>query len=147
MLSHTKFYRRQRERYLAAKVIAKSCGLSPFALSQLTSSILVARNNGTSANLGLGLKFERRGLKVPGMTRKSSFGVWEFSLAARDLVLNYRNSFPALFDSLMENKLTNGRVAEDALDFDLDLILDWQQDEKISDFILVFAPPLPSNLI
>jgi hypothetical protein len=63
--------------------------MSGRALSRITSSFLVITSNHQKANLGLSLKFEAKGLKVVGYSRKND-RFWEFSDKAIQLIKAYK---------------------------------------------------------
>jgi 5'-3' exoribonuclease 1 len=79
-------------RYTPSFAVAKSLRLHPLALSKLTSALSV-ESNGLRLNLGLNLKFQAKGLKVLGYSRKSNTG-WEFSDKAIELISQYMLKFP-----------------------------------------------------
>ncbi len=79
---------RPTEQYTPAHILSRSLGISPFALSRITSSLLVQIEDGSKHNIGLSLKFESKGLKVLGYTRKADRG-WEFSRKAYELIKEY----------------------------------------------------------
>ena len=86
---------RQAERlapYTPSYAIAKSLGLNALALAKLTSSFSVKVDD-QRVNLGLNLKFDKKGLKVLGYSRKAQTG-WEFSQAAVALIQQYMMKFP-----------------------------------------------------
>jgi len=53
--------------------------------------------------LGMGIKFEAKGLKVPGYSRKNG-RFWEFSEKAVKLLHEYKMEFPAIFKSLEQRE-------------------------------------------
>lgn len=70
--------------------------ISPFALSKITSNFQV--NVGSTdqrVNIGLGLKYEGKALKVLGYSRKSEKG-WEYSKKAFELIAEYKVNPPSL---------------------------------------------------
>ncbi|KAJ3119413.1 hypothetical protein HK100_000328 [Physocladia obscura] len=89
------------ERYTSAIQICKTLKISSLALSKLTSSLFVtmtgsvrSKNGGSErANFGLNMKFEGKGKKVLGMTRKVGT-VWEYSQSAIELIREYISRFP-----------------------------------------------------
>ncbi|KAK0550358.1 exonuclease II Exo2 [Tilletia horrida] len=82
------------ERYLPSYAVSKRVGLSALALSKITSSLKMSHGN-SSANVGLNLKFESKGEKVLGYSRKSATG-WEFSDKAIALIQEYNENFPEI---------------------------------------------------
>lgn len=75
--------------YLASYEAARRLGISGLGLSRLTSSLLVQTADGHKTNIGLSLKFESKGLKVLGYSRKLSRG-WEFTDTAVRLMQEYK---------------------------------------------------------
>ncbi|KAI9217115.1 XRN 5'-3' exonuclease N-terminus-domain-containing protein, partial [Blastocladiella britannica] len=106
----------QLANYIPQYRVAKEAGISSIALSRIASSLHVVitqgkkknggggggghRDNEERWNLGLQMKFEGRGLKVVGYTRKSAGGMWEFSGAAVKLLTDFKNAFPEFVDRL-----------------------------------------------
>ncbi|EJD45961.1 hypothetical protein AURDEDRAFT_63788 [Auricularia subglabra TFB-10046 SS5] len=86
-------------RYFPSYIVAEKLNMSPLALSRITSAFMVIGPDGSKVNLGLGLKFEAKGLKVMEYTRKEG-RTWEFSDKAMQLIRNYKTMFPELFRSL-----------------------------------------------
>lgn len=76
------------EQYTPAHILSRSLGLSSLALARITSSLLVEGKDGSKTNIGLSLKFESKGMKVLGYTRKADRG-WEYSRKAYELVREY----------------------------------------------------------
>lgn len=84
-------------------MIAKEVGLTSFALAKITSTMYVfSQRDETRYNLGLCLKFESKGKKVLGYSRKGIKG-WEFSSKGRDLISSYVRQFPQFFQKLNRN--------------------------------------------
>ncbi|KAL9105404.1 MAG: hypothetical protein Q9227_009422 [Pyrenula ochraceoflavens] len=88
-------------RYLPAYAVARNLNLNPLALSKLTSSLTVVQN-GDKVNVGLNLKFEAKGQKVLGYSRKGESG-WEYSPKAQDLIVQYMTNFPEFVATLNAN--------------------------------------------
>jgi len=89
----------QRCKYLPSHVVAKKIGISGLALSRMTASLYLHISSEQRTNIGLNLKFESKGLKVIGYSRKSARG-WEFSEDAVNLIVSYKGAFPELFARL-----------------------------------------------
>lgn len=87
--------------YIPSYAVAKALNMNPLALSKLTSSLTVV-SSGLRLNLGLNLKFDKKGLKVLGYSRKSGTG-WEYSHKAIDLIVQYRAKFPEFVDKIAQN--------------------------------------------
>lgn len=87
--------------YLPVNVVSKRLNLSKKALSKISSKCMVqAKAAGAKlVNVGLDLKFEARGLKVEGYTKRSEIG-WTYSEAAIRLLEDYVKSFPRFFKNL-----------------------------------------------
>jgi 5'-3' exoribonuclease 1 len=81
--------------YDSGQNIARELSISPLALSKLTSALTVNEKSTQKINVGLNLKFDSRGEKVLGYTRKNPFGgYWEYSNAAVALIREYCEKFP-----------------------------------------------------
>lgn len=86
------------EEYLPGRTVCRMIGISALALSKITSSLhVVSRQSDQRYNLGLNLKFESKGRKVLGYSRKSSDQGWEFSTRAVELIRSYKAAFPEFF--------------------------------------------------
>jgi 5'-3' exoribonuclease 1 len=83
-------------------------GISSLAFARITSSLLVQNQDGGKVNIGLSLKFESKGLKVLGYTRKADRG-WEYSKKAYDLIREYtvRNLLLLLYQESQNESLTS----------------------------------------
>lgn len=85
-------------RYLPSYRVVDMLGISPLALSRITSGFMVIATDGQKVNLGLNLKFEAKSLKVLGYTQKSTNGRnWEFSDRAIELIRSYKVFLYILF--------------------------------------------------
>lgn len=80
---------RASSRYYPSFKVASALGISGRALSRITSSFLVITGNHQKINLGVSLKFEAKGLKVVGYSRKNE-RYWEFSDKTVDLIKAYK---------------------------------------------------------
>ncbi|KAH8925698.1 hypothetical protein BT69DRAFT_1093018 [Atractiella rhizophila] len=78
--------------YFPSPNVARAIGISSLALAKITSTLMVMAKDGKT-NIGLGLKFEAKGQKVLGYTRKGEMG-WDFSQKAVELVEEYNKLFP-----------------------------------------------------
>jgi 5'-3' exoribonuclease 1 len=90
---------RPSSRYTPAHALARHLGLPSLSLSRMTSTLMVALSSGSKTNIGLGLKFESKGLKVLGYSRKEDRN-WEFSDKAARLIAQYKAAFPEPFRHL-----------------------------------------------
>lgn len=96
--------------YESAQNIAREVNISPLALSKLTSALTVTEKMNHRVNVGLNLKFESRGEKVLGYTRKHPGGYWEYSQAAVALIREYVEKFPE-FIQLLKNQKGGGMLS------------------------------------
>ncbi|KAL5525520.1 hypothetical protein ACEPAG_6856 [Sanghuangporus baumii] len=87
-------------KYYPSYKVAEKVGISGHALSKVTASFMVVTSDGQKTNLGLSLKFEAKSLKVIGYSRKNG-RFWEFSEKAIELIQEYKNEFPELFERLV----------------------------------------------
>ncbi|KAK4688987.1 5'-3' exoribonuclease 1, partial [Tremellales sp. Uapishka_1] len=84
--------------YYPSFQLARRIGVSSLALSRITSTLMVLLGNGQKVNIGLSLKFESKGLKVLGYSRKNDRG-WEFSELTAQVLTKYRAAFPVPFNN------------------------------------------------
>jgi hypothetical protein len=78
----------ESEEYMPAWKAARSLGLSLLTLARLTSSVKIKTSSVGSIDVGLNLKFEKRGIKSVGFARKSTKG-WEYSSKAVKLISDF----------------------------------------------------------
>ncbi|RCH92340.1 hypothetical protein CU098_000601, partial [Rhizopus stolonifer] len=134
--------RKQEEtvRYEPANAVARELGLNPLTLSKLTSAVSVVEKNNQRLNVGLNLKFESRGEKVLGYTRKNPIGFWEYSSAAVALIKEYTEKFPE-FVNLLRNQKSSGMLSVDDFSWTSDghaalrQMKDWVHSKKIDNLI------------
>ncbi|KZT53275.1 hypothetical protein CALCODRAFT_440396 [Calocera cornea HHB12733] len=93
---------RPGERYQEAHVVSRVLGMSGLAFAKITSSLMVITKDGQKTNIGLSLKFEAKGMKVLGYTRKGR--TWEFSEKAIQLIREYKQFAPELFQRLDQRR-------------------------------------------
>ncbi|KAJ3567755.1 hypothetical protein NP233_g6149 [Leucocoprinus birnbaumii] len=87
-------------KYLPSYKVSALLRISPLALSKITSSFPVTiMPNQEKVNIGLDMKFERKGLMVAGYTRKDGRH-WEYSDKAIELLQAYKAKFPDVFENL-----------------------------------------------
>ncbi|KAE9391139.1 hypothetical protein BT96DRAFT_832474 [Gymnopus androsaceus JB14] len=96
-----------QSRWHPAFTAASILNISNRALSKITSSFMIITSDGVKHNLGLSIKFEAKGLKVVGYSRKGNGndGIrgggarqnWEYSDKAIELIREYLNAFPEIF--------------------------------------------------
>ncbi|KAJ1920217.1 exonuclease II Exo2 [Mycoemilia scoparia] len=89
------------EKYYPSHEITRRFRFNPLAFSKLTASLNVINSAGVRTNIGLNLKFESKGLKVIGYSRKADRG-WEFSEKAVELFTKYYQTFPTVLDRLQK---------------------------------------------
>lgn len=90
---------RPSSHYYPSPVLARRLGISALALSRVTSTLMVSLSGNQKTNIGLALKFESKGLKVLGYSRKNDRG-WEFSEKTYQLLKKYKEAFPEPFRNL-----------------------------------------------
>ncbi|KAL8858600.1 MAG: hypothetical protein Q9178_004894 [Gyalolechia marmorata] len=97
--------------YTPSFAVARMLGLNPLVLSKITSAFQVFVDD-QRVNVGLNLKFEAKGLKVLGYSRKAANG-WEFSQKAIQLVQQYMVKFPEFIAGIQRNAQSKEFVATD----------------------------------
>ena len=85
------------QKYYPSHVVNKLVGISGLTLSRLTANLKYSYGS-EKLNLGLNLKFEAKGLKVAGYSKKGASG-WEFSEKAVELISEYKRRFPEFIDA------------------------------------------------
>ncbi|KAJ3572931.1 hypothetical protein NP233_g2767 [Leucocoprinus birnbaumii] len=80
---------RKASSYIPSFKTADQIGISPRALSRITSSFMVLLPDKQKINIGLSLKFEAKALKVADYTRKNG-RYWEYSEKAVELLKEYK---------------------------------------------------------
>ncbi|KAJ3251090.1 hypothetical protein HK103_002892 [Boothiomyces macroporosus] len=92
------------DRYYPSWQVGKRLKVSAFAMSKITSNLIInTEHHGNGrVGIGLGLKYDSKGLKVLGYSRKTEKG-WEFSEKALDLITRYQQAFPSIFARLEKN--------------------------------------------
>ncbi|EKM58546.1 uncharacterized protein PHACADRAFT_117592 [Phanerochaete carnosa HHB-10118-sp] len=85
--------KRTSQQYFPSFKVANMVGLSGLSVARITSNFMVIMTDGQKHNLGLGLKFEAKGLKVIDYSRKDGRH-WEFSEKAVDLLHEYKGRWP-----------------------------------------------------
>lgn len=129
-------------------ILCRRLGISALALSRITSTLLVQLGDGSKTNIGLSLKFESRGLKVLGYSKRNDRG-WEFSEKTAQVLEAYKKAFPEVFKHL-ENRggdLVKSKelcpIAEDP-DAVIKSMKKWLKDEGLNDLesVSLFADQL-----
>lgn len=85
--------------YYPAHVLGRRLGLSGLQLSKICSTLMVRLDNDSKVNIGIPMKFESKGLKVLGYTRRADRG-WEYSELAARALERYKAAFPEAFNNL-----------------------------------------------
>lgn len=85
--------------YHISPILARRLGLSALALSRITSTLMVMLEDGTKVNIGLSLKFESKGMKVLGWSKRNDRG-WEYSETCARALQKYKAAFPEPFHRL-----------------------------------------------
>ncbi|XP_053379748.1 5'-3' exoribonuclease 1-like isoform X2 [Mercenaria mercenaria] len=109
------------DRYYTGYVIAQKIGISSHLFSRLTGTIYVTAGEEEVAreqmhphkvNVGLNLKFTKRGEEVPGYT-KNTEGQWTYSEKTLDVLKQYMAKFPEMFEIISKsNKQHNDMFYE-----------------------------------
>lgn len=92
-----------QEVYYPAREVAEKLNISQLFLSKISSGwyFFFDKEMEKSSNIGLGLKFEGRGMRALGYTRRSNQSGWEYSEKALHLLSSYKKAFPEFFNRLM----------------------------------------------
>jgi len=98
---------RNRTPYVPGYNAAQQLGITSHILSRITGSIFVmlgAReqqpDTASKANIGLNLKFNKRNEEVAGFTKKAEDNTWLYSSACINVLRDYQEKFPEVFDYL-----------------------------------------------
>ncbi|KAJ2843880.1 exonuclease II Exo2, partial [Coemansia brasiliensis] len=108
----SQYVRSSNSVYKPSYVVARQVGISPLLLSCITSRMMISEGDNTRIQVGLGLKFEAKRLKVPGYARRAPNG-WQFSDCALDLIAKYKAAFPEMF-ACLEEACKNNSIASTA---------------------------------
>lgn len=76
-------------RYFSSFKAVELVDLTERAFSRITSSFMVLTTGGKEVNIGLGLRFEAKALKVIDYSRKND-SFWEFSQKTVDVLKDYK---------------------------------------------------------
>ncbi|KAF5348597.1 hypothetical protein D9756_009691 [Leucocoprinus leucothites] len=86
--------------YLLSHQVAELLHISTLALAKITSSFFVTVGpDSIRVNIGLDLKFDGKGIKVAGYTKREGRH-WQYSDKAIALVKSYQAEFPEIFECL-----------------------------------------------
>ncbi|KAG1852740.1 exonuclease II [Suillus subluteus] len=130
---------------------ASGIGMSPRALSKITSSFMVLTSDHQKNNLGLSIKFEAKSLKVIDYSRKAG-RYWEFSEKAIDLIYEYKVKFPEIFAILDQGGDDMAR-ATDVFDSDADTrvkeVKSWLKSKGVRDLepVSLFSDNLAKSTV
>ncbi|WVR07588.1 hypothetical protein IAU60_004630 [Kwoniella sp. DSM 27419] len=134
--------------YYPSPVLARRLGIPALALSRITSTLLVLLEDGSKTNVGLSLKFESKGLKVLGYSRRNDRG-WEFSEKTAQVLKEYKEAFPEPFhnfDSRGGDIVTSAELCPTAEDPDkvIKEMKKWLKAKGIADLdtVSLFAEQL-----
>ncbi|GAA5907315.1 hypothetical protein JCM6882_002805 [Rhodosporidiobolus microsporus] len=122
--------------YFPSYQVSRQCSLSGLALSKLTAMLMLYHGD-QRVNVGLNLKFEARGQKVLGYSRKTENG-WEFSSRAVELVKEYKQLFPEIVETLNQNRGDATRAtdffAPNVVEQRMKDLLAWIKQKGVRDF-------------
>ncbi|KAL8571175.1 hypothetical protein ACOMHN_010636 [Nucella lapillus] len=103
----------ENQQYMPGYVAAQRLGLNTHMLSRITGTVLILRGDGgnteSQANIGLNLKFTKRGEEVPGFTRKADNG-WQYSEKCVQAINNYLHEFSELWDYISSSHTGNSDI-------------------------------------
>ncbi|CAG5133909.1 unnamed protein product, partial [Candidula unifasciata] len=105
-----------RGRYLNSYQAAQQIGIDSHILSRITGSVFVEKtgSHGARVNIGLNLKFTKKGEEVPGYTRKEENG-WCYSYKCVKTVEEYITRFPDLWLRVQKQNSNTDNFTEEAL--------------------------------
>jgi 5'-3' exoribonuclease 1 len=137
--------------YLPSFKAASAIGISPRALSKITSSFMVLTSDHQKNNLGLSIKFEAKSLKVIDYSRKSG-RYWEFSEKAVDLIREYKDKFPEIFAILDQGGDDMARATDifgSHADARVKEVKSWLKSKGVRDLepVTLFADNLAKNTV
>ncbi|KAL3861178.1 hypothetical protein ACJMK2_007243 [Sinanodonta woodiana] len=102
------------QRYSHGYLLAQKLGVSSHFVSRVTGTIYVhpgtpEDSNDQKINIGLNLKFTKRGEEVPGFTKLCD-GQWLYSDKAMDTIDNYLRKFPYVWDIISKSERFSGDI-------------------------------------
>ncbi|KAH7907684.1 exonuclease II [Hygrophoropsis aurantiaca] len=141
--------------YLPSYKAAASLSISGRALSKITSSFMVVTSDGQKSNIGLSLKFEAKGQKVVGYSRKegTARGGWEYSEKALQLIREYKNEFPEVFAVLDRGGDEMARATDvfrgGNAEARVKEVKAWLKEKGVKDFepVSLFSDQLPKQTV
>ncbi|GAA5930973.1 hypothetical protein JCM1841_003667 [Sporobolomyces salmonicolor] len=123
--------------YVPAHALGRMVRMSGLTLSKITSSLLLLNGGDQRVNVGLNLKFEAKGQKVLGYSRKGDSG-WEFSQRAIQLITEYRDKFPEIVQTLDTNRGDLTRATDffdpSVVDQRMKELVSWIKEKGVRDF-------------
>jgi 5'-3' exoribonuclease 1 len=146
-------HNRPAEKYHPNPLVARGLGVSPLGISRIMSSVLVETTDGKKYNIGLSLKFDAKGMKVLGYSRKNDRG-WEFSQTAYELCARYKHEFPDVFEAIQGNDrgvASSRQMFPNAPNPDTRVkqVREWLKDNGVLDFdpVTLFAEQLDKGTV
>ncbi|XP_076451691.1 5'-3' exoribonuclease 1-like isoform X2 [Babylonia areolata] len=101
------------QQYMPGYVAAQRLGLNNHMLSRITGTVLILRGDGgnteSRANIGLNLKFTKRGEEVPGYTKKTEDG-WLYSEKCVQVIGDYIHEFAELWMYISTSQTGNSDI-------------------------------------
>ncbi|RWS07877.1 exoribonuclease 1-like protein [Dinothrombium tinctorium] len=117
-------------------IVAQKLNLNNHLVSRITGSIFVQRKKKNSKeNIGLNLKFNSKNLEVPGYSKRKD-EQWLFSKKAIDLLQDYIDKFPFIFENLVN--------ISDKDIFELHDLFPFKNAEEKLDEVVAWLKSLPS---
>ncbi|KAF9220420.1 hypothetical protein BS17DRAFT_344744 [Gyrodon lividus] len=143
---------RVSQQYYPSFKAANALRISGRALSKITSSFMILTSDSSKNNLGLSLKFEAKSLKVVDYSRKDGH-YWEFSKKTIDLIREYKEKFPEVFQVLDQNGDEMARASDIFGEEDADArvreVKSWLNSKGVRDFepVSLFADQLTKETV
>ncbi|XP_032239667.2 5'-3' exoribonuclease 1 isoform X2 [Nematostella vectensis] len=114
--------------YLPSHVVAQKMGISSSLLGKITAKFFIEQGSREKSkgqgnkkiDIGLNLKLTKQNKELLGYTRRTQNG-WMFTQAARNVITQYINKFPKLFDALATLQQSDQVYEADMLDHGIDL--------------------------
>ena len=98
---------------------AQRCGVSGHVVARITGTIFVVRgareqqsDSASKSNIGLNLKFSKRQEEVCGYTKRTDDGQWLYSMSCVQLILEYQQQFPEVFEFICGNQSSSDMFHE-----------------------------------
>ncbi|XP_017276378.1 5'-3' exoribonuclease 1 isoform X2 [Kryptolebias marmoratus] len=95
-------------KYCPGYILASRLGISGYLVSRFSGSIFIGRGSKRNPcgeqrpNVGLNLKFNKKNEEVPGYTKRTE-KEWLYSDAVEELLAEYLDRFPEVFDTVSRN--------------------------------------------